>query len=370
MDKSCNMIINYSRISEIEDPVERINKELNQSQVKTNESQGTFSILKQGIMSIGSFGLDSSPTKAESSSNKPSSKNTASSKEAEREEESKKNKTKSNGIFDTLFRSLEPKPEEPKKSKANEPSAKPPSGRSKESDSKQKPKQSDSLKAQDRVEENAEDFFGGNSGTGDRSGRSTIAVSSPAAFSISGPAAFSMSNLSSLDIINYYKDKPKDLMKLFHQIGTKMMNGKDNRGPKWIADIIKTHVSLLLFAASTVEEIQRLDKIKHYFALKIEKIMEEKKDSMKNIEALQEEIKYEQRKKEEVREEERKARIKLMEKTTEFTVRMNELLNIKEERDQALKSAETSEKKLKETKKVTLGDEKAFNVSFRCHLKN
>jgi flagellar biosynthesis/type III secretory pathway chaperone len=75
--------------------------------------------------------------------------------------------------------------------------------------------------------------------------------------------------------------------------------------------------------------MEKLDKIKHYFALKIEKIMEEKKSCMKNIETLQGEIKNQQTEQETVVERERQSNIKLMEKTAEFTVRMNDLLNVK-----------------------------------------
>jgi len=41
-----------------------------------------------------------------------------------------------------------------------------------------------------------------------------------------------------------------------------------------------------------------------------------------------------------------------MQKSAEFTVRMDELLNIKEEKDKAFQMAKTAEKKLKESKKT------------------
>jgi len=74
---------------------------------------------------------------------------------------------------------------------------------------------------------------------------------------------------------------------------------------------------------------------------------------MKNIQALQQEIKNEILKTEAVREEDRQFRIKQMEKTTEYTVKMSQLLNIKEEKDIALKLVETAEKKLKDSKRVS-----------------
>lgn len=103
---------------------------------------------------------------------------------------------------------------------------------------------------------------------------------------------FAASNLTGLDIIKYYLDKPKELMKLFHQIGTKQMSSKEHKngkdliifnffnslGAKWISDIVKNYVSLLLYATKTIEELEKLDMIKHYFALKIEKTLEEKRD--------------------------------------------------------------------------------------------
>ena len=73
---------------------------------------------------------------------------------------------------------------------------------------------------------------------------------------------------------------------------------------------------------------------------------------MENIEALQEEVKYESKKKESALEESRKAKQMLVEKSAEFTVKMNELLHIKDEKEEAIKAAENLEKKHKETKKV------------------
>lgn len=80
--------------------------------------------------------------------------------------------------------------------------------------------------------------------------------------------------------------------------------------------------------------------------------MSEKKDALMNIAALQEEIKSEQLKTEKAMDEVRKVRVKQMEKAAEFTVKMNEFLNIKEEKEKALKDAEHAEKKLKDTKRV------------------
>ena len=50
---------------------------------------------------------------------------------------------------------------------------------------------------------------------------------------------------------------------------------------------------------------------------------------MNNIKALQDEIKKQEIEKNEIREQRRLDNVKLSEKTAEFTVRMNELLNIK-----------------------------------------
>lgn len=337
IDKSCNMVINYSRLSEIEDPIDRIQKEMNKAQDdKNGNNSSAFGILKQSLMSIGnSFGGEDAPKEKLASPKKELNKTSSFN---EKEDESKKNKGhRSNGIFDTLFRPLEIKQEEPQKSKFADSSSKPPSG-----------KRANYLAGGKNTHpeiETEDDFFGKNLDKGDAVRRGTIAAPNAGAF-------FQVSNLSSLEIVTFYRDKPKELMKLFHQIGTKIMNSKDNRGGKWISDIIKNYVSLLLYTTSAIEELEKLNNIKHYFALKIEKTLEEKKDCLKNIEALQEEIKKEQKNTEEMKEEERKARVKLMEKTTEFTVRMNELLNIKEEKDKAVKMAENAEKKLKETKKV------------------
>ena len=99
--------------------------------------------------------------------------------------------------------------------------------------------------------------------------------------------------------------------------------------------------------------MKKLDCIKQFFALKIERIIDEKKDSLANIKALQAEIKNAQRETEAVKENERKAEIKLMEKSAEFTVRMDEFLNIKEEKETAIKLAKNAEKKLKESKRVS-----------------
>jgi len=59
-------------------------------------------------------------------------------------------------------------------------------------------------------------------------------------------------------------------------------------------------------------------------------------------------------KRDDLKEEGRKANVKVMEMRAEFTVRMNEVLNIKEERDNNVKLAQLAEKKLKDTKKVML----------------
>jgi predicted nucleic acid-binding Zn-ribbon protein len=82
--------------------------------------------------------------------------------------------------------------------------------------------------------------------------------------------------------------------------------------------------------------------------------MSEKKDAMMNIIALQNEIKSEQLKNEQAYDEIRKVKVKQMEKSAEYTDKMNEFLNIREEKEKALKEAEHAEKKLKETKRVRI----------------
>lgn len=111
----------------------------------------------------------------------------------------------------------------------------------------------------------------------------------PNTITMADSESFSASNLSSLDIIRFYLDRPKDLMKMFHQIGTKQMSSKEHKngmifdfyrfsniGAKWISEIIKNYVTLLLYAAKTIDEMEKLDSIKHYFALKIETFSEQK----------------------------------------------------------------------------------------------
>ena len=70
------------------------------------------------------------------------------------------------------------------------------------------------------------------------------------------------------------------------------------------------------------------------------------------MEEVKEEMKQEKKKTDDVKEEERQTRVRLMEKTAEYTHRMNELLNIKDERDEAFKTADQAEKRLREIKKV------------------
>ena len=59
---------------------------------------------------------------------------------------------------------------------------------------------------------------------------------------------------------------------------------------------------------------------------------------------MQGELRSERKLKDEAREEERVAKVKLMEKSTEFTVRINELLKISDERDHAIRLAEVADK--------------------------
>ena len=280
-------------------------------------------MIRQSIFSIGStFSSDSTQ-----------SKKTDDSDENSKGKQEDKKQQKSNGFFDTFFRPLEIKQED-SKSKAKPEVQKPSASKAKDS-----PK-----KSTNEHLESADDFFSKNLGDIDRSGRSTMAMPAPSSIVIP--------NISSIDVFNYYKEKPKELTKLFHQIGKQMMSSKDGKSGKWIQDIIKEYVSLLLYSTYTYEELLKLDRIKHYFALKIEKVIEEKKDWLRSIESLQFDIKKEQKVKDEAKEEERIAKVKLMEKSTEFTVRIKELLKISDERDHALKLAENADKKLKETKKV------------------
>lgn len=46
---------------------------------------------------------------------------------------------------------------------------------------------------------------------------------------VSNPSSMLAANLSSLDIVRFYLDRPKDLMKMFHKIGTKQMSSKEHK---------------------------------------------------------------------------------------------------------------------------------------------
>jgi hypothetical protein len=308
--------------------------------MKKDEDKGStgLGILRQSIAALGnSFGVDHPKDKMASPK-----KDKNSSVIIDKKAEAAKKGHRSNGIFDTLFKPLEITRDVPEKvSKNTADKGKPPSGKNTSS-------MFGIVKDTTNYDsETAGNFFGKKCEPDNRTRerRGTVIVSDLSSMQVS--------NLTSLEIISFYKDKPKELVKLFHQIGSKTMNSKDNKGSKWISDIVKNFVTLLIYTAYSIEEIKKLDTIKDYFALKIEKIMEEKNDSLGNIVTLQEEIKKEQQKSEGVKEEERKSRIRLMEKSTEFTVRMNELLNIKDEKDQALQLVENSKKKLKEAKRVS-----------------
>jgi hypothetical protein len=67
---------------------------------------------------------------------------------------------------------------------------------------------------------------------------------------VSNPADFMVSSLTNLDILSFYQDKPKELRQLFHEIGSKMMKSRENKNGKWIKDIIKNYVNLLLQTTS------------------------------------------------------------------------------------------------------------------------
>ena len=335
-NKSWNMLINYCRLSDIEDPIERMNKESNKNKIdetsaSSNSGGGAFGILKQSINMIGStFSGEVSQSKKVDGSDKSPQKESS-----KTQEENKNTKPqKSNGLFDAFWGGSKEIKEEPKKVKQGDNSSKPPTSKHKELPSK----------VQEGVDENPDDFFNKNLDNPDRGDRVTMATSNP--------SAFEMSNVSSIEVFSYYRENPKDLLKIFSQIGSKVASSKDGKSGKWIQDIIKNYVTLLLYSVTAFEEINKLNKIKEYFAIKIEKTIEEKKDCLKNIEALQEEVKYEHKKKDDALEESRKAKIMLVEKSAEFTVKMNELLHIKDEKEEAIKFAENLEKKHKETKKV------------------
>jgi len=250
IDKSCNMIINYSRISNIEDPIDRVRKELKQSnESSANGDSSAMSILRKSIMSIGGHSFGYEDNSKDKLGHSPINVNKTSSFAIEKETAAKSKGHRSKGIFDTLFRPLELETiEEVKNQKSS--------------------KHESKTKDTNAELESDNDFFDTNLGMNDRVRSGTIAVSNPSDFTVA--------NLTSMDIIRFYEDKPKDLMKLFHNIGSKIMNSKDNKGGKWISDIIKNYVSLLISTMLSVEEMQKLDTIKHYFALKIEKTIEEK----------------------------------------------------------------------------------------------
>lgn len=60
IDKSCNMVINYSRISNVEDPIDMIKKEM-----ATGKETGAMDFFRQGIMAIGqSFAQPEAPSRS------------------------------------------------------------------------------------------------------------------------------------------------------------------------------------------------------------------------------------------------------------------------------------------------------------------
>jgi uncharacterized coiled-coil DUF342 family protein len=116
IDESCNMIINYSRLTNIEDPIDRIRKEMkNQNLDAKEEESPAMSYIKKSIMSLGnSFGP------SDSDKNKIALKETSrknSSFDVENEDTTKAKGYRSNGIFDTLFKPLEIRPEDKSRSK-------------------------------------------------------------------------------------------------------------------------------------------------------------------------------------------------------------------------------------------------------------
>ena len=107
------MIINFSRISRIEDPIDFITKEMQ----KDKNKGSTMSIFKNSVMSIGnSFGLNNSQEinpKNDQHKNLPKTSSFAVDKH--KNENPEKPQYRSSGIFDTLFRPLEPKSKKPPK---------------------------------------------------------------------------------------------------------------------------------------------------------------------------------------------------------------------------------------------------------------
>lgn len=247
LDKACNMIVSYSRSCGLEDPAEQVKK----AQRKNNQGEanaGAMNILRQSIASIGhSFGADDGQ-KLEP----PKKEKLTSSFAVEKDE---KTPHRSNGIFDTLFRPLEIKPEEKKHTK-------PPSGKN--------ANMFGIVKDTTNMElENGDEFFDKNLDLGDRIRSGTIASPAPIQIQV-------QPDLTSFEIISFFQDKPKDLGKLLHDIGVKTQNSKDGKGGRWIGDILKNFLNLLIKTTYVIEEMHKLNSIKDYFALKIEKVIDEK----------------------------------------------------------------------------------------------
>jgi len=321
------MIINYSRLSQIEDPVEKIRKELNKNEYNGDDTKLGF--LRESMAAIGhSFIGDRSREKMT-----PQKKNINFSFNDERTAKPQKKGHRSKGIFDTLFNPLSVESQNPEVSHSR------PLGN--ELQEMKKPKDLDHANL-----ETEDDFFGEHLNENDRMRhRGTVAVSSTSSFEIS--------NLTSIEIIGFYRNKSKEFTKLLNSIGINFAKRKEGSNQaKWVSSIIEKYVNLLICTTVVMEEIKKLDAIKYFFALKIERIIDEKNEAGRNINRLKEEIKAAHKETEVAREEERKARIRLMEKSAEFTVRMDELLNIKDEREKAFQMAKNSEKKLKEAKRV------------------
>jgi len=81
------------------------------------------------------------------------------------------------------------------------------------------------------------------------------------------------------------------LKKLLKQIGGMLSKARDrNNQAKWVSSIIEKYVDLLLCTAITIEEMKKLNSIKHFFALKIEKFVEKNKETAAQISSLEAKI--------------------------------------------------------------------------------
>ena len=204
------MIINYSRTSQVEDPIERIRKE------RKKKEDGNFGIFRQSLAALGhSFVGNKSRDKI---IEEEPAKNASFNSDKPKKEVKKGHR--SNGIIGTLFRPLEIRPEDRTTPEKSTFAQKPPTG-------KKTPKASKDTDHADL--EPSDNFFDQHLDMGENMRhRGTIAVTSP--------SSLEMSNLSSLEILSFYEDKPKDLKALFRKIGSNL--GKSKNTKSWVASLI------------------------------------------------------------------------------------------------------------------------------------